>query len=75
MQFSADVKKLVGNGQDEKNSITLWNTNNLNSITLINIAKVDTAGILDIIWINNEQFVTVGSKYIKYFKVNGRNNM
>ena len=75
LQFSPDGKKLVGKGQNEKNSIALWDKSNLNSITLINISKVDEASILDIIWINNEQFVTVGSKYIKYFKVKGRNNM
>ena len=73
LQFSPDGKKLVGNGQDDQNSIALWDTSNLNRITLINTAKVDAARVLDITWVDNEQFVTVGPKHIKYFKVKGRN--
>ena len=73
LQFSPDGKKLVGNGQDDQNSIALWDTSNLNRITLINTAKVDAARVLDIVWVDNEQFVTVGPKHIKYFKVRGRN--
>ena len=37
------------------------------------MVKVDQARVLDAVWINNEQFVTVGPKHIKYFKINGRN--
>ncbi len=73
LKFSPDGKKLVGNGQDDYNSIALWDTSNLNRITLINTAKVDPSSVLDIAWVNNEQFVTVGPKHIKYFKVQGRN--
>ncbi|MBP3801902.1 MAG: EF-hand domain-containing protein, partial [Clostridia bacterium] len=73
LQFSPDGKKLLGNGQDDQNSIALWDTSNLNRITLINTTKVDAARVLDVVWVNNEQFVTVGPKHIKYFKVKGRN--
>ena len=73
LKFSPDGKKLLGNGQDDQNSIALWDTSNLNRITLINTVKVDQARVLDAVWVNNEQFVTVGPKHIKYFKINGRN--
>ena len=73
LQFSPDGNKLVGSGQDEYNSIALWDTSNLNKITLIHEAKVDYTRILDICWVNNEEFVAVGPKFIKYFKINNGN--
>ena len=73
LQFSPDGNKLVGCGQDEYNSIALWDTSDLNKIILINIIKVDYSRILDITWVNNEEFVAVGSKFIKYFKIKDRN--
>ena len=55
------------------NSIGLWDASNLNQIKLINTAKVNYTKILDITWINNEEFIGVGSKYIKHFKIKDGN--
>nr|MCQ2973133.1 WD40 repeat domain-containing protein [archaeon] len=73
LQFSPDGKKLLGNGQDDSNSIAVWDTSNLNKISLIGTVKVDGARVLDAVWINNEEFVSVGPKHIKFYTVKGRN--
>ena len=73
VQFSPDGKLLLANGQDDYNSVAVYNTSNLNNITLIGTVKVDGARVLDACWKNNNEFVTVGPKHIKFFKVSGRN--
>ena len=73
VQFSPDGKRLLANGQDDYNSVAVYDTSNLNKITLIGTVKVDGARVLDACWKNNNEFVTVGPKHIKFFKVSGRN--
>ncbi|MGL4948326.1 MAG: hypothetical protein ACRC42_02985, partial [Mycoplasma sp.] len=73
LQFSPDGKKLLANGQDDYNSIAVYDTSNLTKISLIGIVKVDGARVLDAIWRNPAEFVSVGPKHIKFYKVSGRN--
>ncbi len=73
LKFSPDGNKLVGNGEDDNNSIAVFDTSNVNKPVFVGLVKVDQSRVLDIAWINNDEFVSVGSKHIKFFKINGRN--
>ena len=73
LKFSPDGNKLVGNGEDDNNSIAVFDTSNVNKPSFVGLVKVDNSRVLDIAWINNDEFVSVGSKHIKFFKINGRN--
>ncbi len=73
LKFSPDGNKLVGNGEDDNNSIAVFDTSNVNKPSFVGLVKVDNSRVLDIAWINNDEFVSVGSKHIKFFKISGRN--
>ncbi|MGL4948214.1 MAG: hypothetical protein ACRC42_02390, partial [Mycoplasma sp.] len=73
LQFSPDGNKLLANGQDDYNSIAVYDTSNLKKINWIGIVKVDGARVLDAIWKSTTEFVSVGPKHIKFYKVSGRN--
>ena len=73
LKFSDKGTKLLGNGQDDYNSIAIWDTSNLTKITLIACIKVDCARVLDATWLNENEFVSVGPKHIRFFKMEVRN--
>jgi microtubule-associated protein-like 6 len=73
LAWSPDGKKLLAGGQDDQNSIAVFDSSNLSKITLISTIKVDGKPVLDSKWFNNNEFISVGKTHIKFYKVNGRN--
>ena len=73
LKFNDKGTRLLGNGQDDFNSIAIWDTTNLSKNTLIACIKVDCARVLDATWLNENEFVSVGPKHIRFFKMEGRN--
>ena len=69
LAFSPDGSKLLSGGQDDDNSVAVhdWAKSQL-----IVKTPVDKAKVLDAVWLNNEEFVTVGPKHIKFFALKGR---
>ena len=65
--FSPDGTKLLSGGQDDDNSIAVHDWSQL-----IIKSPVDKARVLDAVWINNDEFVFVGPKHIKFFELKGR---
>ena len=67
--FSPDGVKLLSCGQDDDNSVAVhdWAKSQL-----IVKSPVDKAKVLDAVWLNNDEFVTVGPKHIKFFALKGR---
>ncbi|MCQ2820872.1 MAG: WD40 repeat domain-containing protein, partial [archaeon] len=70
-KFSPDGNYLIANGQDDDNSVALYNSKNLKKITFITKEKVDKERVLDLAWSSNTEFVTVGPGHIKFFKISG----
>ena len=73
LKFNDTGTRLLGNGQDDFNSIAIWDTSNLSKISLISCVKVDGARVLDATWIKENSFVSVGPKHIRFFEIKGRN--
>jgi len=72
LKFNDKGTRLLGNGQDDFNSIAIWDTTNLSKISLIACVKVDGARVLDATWLNENDFVSVGPKHIRFFNIKGR---
>ena len=72
LKFNDKGTRLLGNGQDDYNSIAIWDTTNLTKISLIACVKVDGARVLDATWLNENDFVSVGPKHIRFFNIKGR---
>ena len=72
LKFNDKGTRLLGNGQDDFNSIAIWDTTNLLKIPLIACIKVDGARVLDASWISENDFVSVGPKHIRFFSIKGR---
>ena len=72
LKFNENGTRLLGNGQDDFNSIAIWDTSNLSKISLISCVKVDGARVLDATWIKENTFVSVGPKHIRFFEIKGR---
>lgn len=70
LSFSPEGTKLLSVGQDDDNSLALhdWHS----KILLAN-SKVDKAKVTGVAWKSETQFVTIGSKHIKFWQLNGRN--
>ena len=72
LKFNDTGTRLLGNGQDDFNSIAIWDTSNLDKISLISCINVDGARVLDATWIKENSFVSVGPKHIRFFNIKGR---
>ena len=72
LKFNDKGTRLLGNGQDDFNSIAIWDTSNLSKISLISCINVDGARVLDATWLNENWFVSVGPKHIRFFQIKGR---
>ena len=72
LKFNDTGTRLLGNGQDDFNSIAIWDTSNLSKISLISCINVDGARVLDATWIKENSFVSVGPKHIRFFNIKGR---
>ena len=70
LEFSPDGTLLLSIGQDNDNSLAIhdWQSNRLVVTSNIDKAKVNNAA-----WASNQEFVTVGNKHIKFWKISGRN--
>ena len=73
LAWAPDGKKLLAGGQDDQNSIAVFDSSNLRKIALVGTIKVDGKPVLDSKWLNNNEFISVGKTHIKFYKVNGRN--
>ena len=73
MEFSSDGTLLLTAGNDEYNSIAVYDWS---LSRLIAVSKVDSAKINAIAWRNtplNNEFVTTGQSHIKFWTLEGKN--
>lgn len=70
MNFSPDGSLLLSGGQDDDNSIGIYDWANSK---LLATSPVDKARVTDSGFKNNNEFVTIGLKHIKFWTLNGRN--
>ena len=70
LAFSPDGSKLLSVGQDDDNSLAIYDWQGK---ILLTTSKVDKAKVSAIAWKNDSQFVSVGPKHIKFWTVTGRN--
>ena len=70
MAFSPNGDLLLANGQDDDNSIAIYDWKNNK---LIATSGVDKARVTDMAFKNDSEFVTIGLKHIKFWTVKGRN--
>jgi len=68
LKFSPDGTKLVTFGQDDDNSMAMYDWENSKLLTT---AKVDKKNVLGVGWKNDSDFCTVGSKHIKMWTFKG----
>ena len=70
LKFSPDGSKLLSGGEDDDNSIAVYDWKNQK---MIGSSPVDKARVLDGDWSSDTEFATCGLKHIKFFELNGRN--
>ncbi|CAD8200325.1 unnamed protein product [Paramecium octaurelia] len=70
LKFSPDGSLLLTVGQDDDNSLAIYDWQGKRQICTSNIDKAKVNGAA---WKDNEEFVTVGNKHIKFWKISGRN--
>ena len=70
LKFSPDGSKLLTFGKDDDNSLAVYDWRNGN---IIATSKVDKANVLDITFVDNNTFITGGTKHIKQWHLNGCN--
>lgn len=68
LKFSPDGSKLFSFGKDDDNSLAIYDWNNKR---IIATQKVDKKNVLDMAFNSNTEFITVGSKHIKEWRLNG----
>lgn len=68
--FSPDGSKLLSVGQDDDNSLAI---HDWQGKILLTTSKVDKSKVSAVAWKNDQVFVTVGPKHIKFWTLNGRN--
>jgi microtubule-associated protein-like 6 len=68
LRFSPDGSKLLAIGKDNNNSLAIFDWAHER---LICQSKVDQNFVTDAAWKNNNEFVTVGKKHIKFFETKG----
>lgn len=70
LAFSPNGSKLLSGGQDDDNSIAVYDWENSK---IICTSPVDKARVMDLGFSSENEFVSIGLKHIKFFSVNGRN--
>ena len=70
LAFSPDGSKLLSVGQDDDNSLAIYDWQGK---ILLTTSKVDKAKVTAVSWKNDQTFVTVGPKHIKFWSISGRN--
>jgi WD40 repeat protein len=70
LKFSPDGSKLVSFGQDDDNSLAIYDWENSR---LICTAKVDKAAVLGCGWKSESEFTSVGQKHIKMWSLTANN--
>ena len=68
LKFSPSGENLFSFGKDDDNSLAVYDWKNQR---LIATAKVDKKNVLDISFVSENEFLTVGSKHIKSWRLNG----
>jgi microtubule-associated protein-like 6 len=70
LQFSTSGQYLASIGQDDDNSIAVydWKTKRLISTSTVDKAKVNSLA-----WQSDESLVTCGCKHVKFWDIKGRN--
>jgi len=70
LTFSPDGTLLLSNGQDDNNSIAIYDWANGK---LLATSPVDKARVTDLAFKTNNEFVSIGLKHLKIWTINGRN--
>ena len=70
LKFSPDGSKLISFGEDDDNSLAIYDWENSRLVTT---AKVDKAAVLGCAWKNEKEFVTIGQKHIKMWNLTSNN--
>lgn len=70
LAFSPNGSKLLSGGQDDDNSLALYDWENGK---IICTTPVDKARVMDVGFSSENEFVSIGLKHIKFYSVNGRN--
>jgi microtubule-associated protein-like 6 len=68
LKFSPSGQNLFSFGKDDDNSLAVYDWKNQR---LLATAKVDKKNVLDISFMSENDFLTVGSKHVKMWKLNG----
>lgn len=66
LKFSPNGNYLVGVGQDENNSLAVYDWRNQ---TLVCTSKVEKSPVFDCDWSDDNNLVTVGKDFIKFFRI------
>lgn len=68
LKFTPDGKYLLSIGEDDDNSLAIYDWKNNK---LIATSKVDKSNVLDLAANTTSEFITVGSRHVKIWKMNG----
>ena len=70
LAFSPNGSKLLSGGEDDDNSVAVYDWQNSK---IICSSPVDKARVTELAFSSENEFVTIGLKHIKFFSLNGRN--
>jgi WD40 repeat protein len=70
LQFSPAGDKLLSIGEDEKNSVAIYDWA---STRVLCSSPVDPDKVMDACWKDETEFATVGLKHVKFFNIQGIN--
>lgn len=70
VEFSPDGTKLASIGQDDDNSLAIYDWSKKMLLTTV---KVDKAKVTALSYKNDTEFMTCGLKHVKFYTVNGKN--
>ncbi|MCQ2816775.1 MAG: hypothetical protein MJ252_05860 [archaeon] len=75
LKFSPNGRFLaaIGGGfKKDQTIIVIYDTSNLSYIELISVIDIGRINVSGISWVDNKEFVTIGPKHIRFYKIKGR---